>query len=341
MEVQRPVVGGLTRHVSEPSFKRPARGSTIDIGNLRSTLGVGKLESNNQKRHSFLRRNGENSVVGSTSRRPSKQFDFTKRSSTIGNVITVEDEQGAENLEEAMAQLPKEPSITDRAPVLAWTYKLELYETQVILTQWAKMKRNAAGGVDFADFYKFVCAIFDLTSINEEVAQTVFDSIRISKDADIERFLHWYMTNLFSVITMFTASPEKAASEKLVAQVAKDHGVGSSEIDNIKRAFDKYDKDGSGLIDKSEFTSMIHDMLKVKDPSHMPPQRIDKFWQEIDADGSGEVDFSEFAEWYLKYFDPEASSANQKASCKLAEAFYDGFSPEILRHRHLGAMSSA
>jgi Ca2+-binding EF-hand superfamily protein len=293
-------------------------------------MGVGKLESNNQKRHHFLRANGEKAVVTS-SRRPTKDFDFAKRSSTIDNGILVEEEQSGEHLEEAMVQSPKETSVTDRAPVLAWKYKLELYETKVIMIQWAKMKRNADGGVDFADFYKFVCAIFDLTSINQQMAQSVYDSVKVSKQADIERFLHYYMTNLFSVIAMLKASPEKAASEKLIARLATDFGVDSTKIDKMWRTFDKYDKDGSGLIDKGEFASMICDMMKVKEPSDMPAQRIDKFWQEIDEDGSGEVDFQEFAQWYLKYF--ASRSSKDSGSNNLIETFYESFSPDKQRGR--------
>ena len=63
-----------------------------------------------------------------------------------------------------------------------------------------------------------------------------------------------------------------------------------------KELFDGIDKDGNGLLDKSEVKTLFESMnLEVTDEQH------DKAYREMDDDGNGEVDFDEFHEWYANH----------------------------------------
>ena len=42
---------------------------------------------------------------------------------------------------------------------------------------------------------------------------------------------------------------------------------------------------------------VIRGILKVSDPSDVPPRRLERYWREIDLDCSGTVDFEEFVIW--------------------------------------------
>jgi len=244
-------------------------------------------------------------------------------------------------MEPSAPELTGDEAITAAAPMLARKYHLELFQTQTALLELSKAKRNCQGGLDYADFYRVVCQIFGARSIKGATVRTMWEETGMRRGVRVEKFLEWQMLNMFSVTTSLIASEDKRRSEELVTKLANDFSVRAVDIDRIKREFDRYDTDKSGFIDFDEFRRMLESILNAATSSDLSFDRVQKCWREIDSDGSGQVDFGEFTAWYLKYFDPEASSANQKASCKLAEAFYDGFSPEILRHRHLGAMSSA
>jgi len=244
-----------------------------------------------------------------------------------------EGEIAVEEVSTAPPPPPKVNPVTANAPMLASKHRLDVLEVKTVLIEFNKVRRNSDGGYNFQDFKKIFLAVFDIQDAMEEVIQKIYKETSMEKDASIDRFLEWYMLNMFSHTTLLTSTHEKANSEKMITKLAQEYGVSSSKLDNIKREFDKYDSDGSGLIDKEEFASMLKTLLKAKDSCDLSADRIKKFWMEIDHDGSGEVDFSEYANWYLKYFDPELTDAS--GSCNLIEAFYASFSPEHQRRRNM------
>jgi calmodulin len=65
--------------------------------------------------------------------------------------------------------------------------------------------------------------------------------------------------------------------------------------DELKRDFERYDTDGNGRIDESEFGSLVR-ALGV----NMSDARIAVAFQAIDVDGSGTVEFGEFRGWWKK-----------------------------------------
>jgi len=255
---------------------------------------------------------------------------LTRRSSTKDSEVKAAVMAEASSPEDSEASAAA--IVTANAPMLARKYRLELFETKTALLEFHKARRNVVGGLDYEDFYDMMCRLFAPT-IQDAIVQRIYTQTGMHQRASIERFLEWQMMNMFSETAGLLASPEKAESEKLVYQLAKDFAVGSLDIDHIKRAFDKYDTDKSGLIDFYEFRSMLENMLKAKVSSDLSLDRVKKFWREIDRDGSGQVDFSEFTEWYLKYFKPDFTS--EMGSCNLIEAFYASFNPENQRHFHL------
>lgn len=62
---------------------------------------------------------------------------------------------------------------------------------------------------------------------------------------------------------------------------------------NVQRAFARYDKDGSGMIERDELDLVLQDLgVTVTQP------RLDAAFAELDADDSGSVSFDEFARWF-------------------------------------------
>ena len=75
-----------------------------------------------------------------------------------------------------------------------------------------------------------------------------------------------------------------------------------SRIDNaaVLKAFNVFDRDGSGAIDRQEFAAAVK-ALQLD----MTQEDLDEAMREIDCDGSGEIDKKEFTAWFAKIGEPE------------------------------------
>jgi len=67
----------------------------------------------------------------------------------------------------------------------------------------------------------------------------------------------------------------------------------SRDYEKTKAIFDKYDKDGGGSLDYSEFRTVIRDLGEK-----MPERELRWLLTHIDKDKSGVIEFEEFWEWY-------------------------------------------
>lgn len=74
-----------------------------------------------------------------------------------------------------------------------------------------------------------------------------------------------------------------------------------TDLAELRRIFDFYDKDGSDLIDPEEFVPLLTRVLK-RPSNSMDKKEIWQIWDNIDQDGSGQISFDEFQQWYCKAF---------------------------------------
>jgi len=112
-------------------------------------------------------------------------------------------------------------------------------------------------------------------------------------------FLTWITQNSFSEEILLSGE------QREIRQQARDFGVPVPSIEAIKRSFDSFDMDKSGIIEYSEFRLLLLELLNVKTDQNvsLPERRVRSFWREMDIDCSGYVSFTEFAMWYLRHFD--------------------------------------
>lgn len=144
---------------------------------------------------------------------------------------------------------------------------------------------------------------------------------------DFEEFLLWRHARHFVEDLILDKDQDRRLRE-----VARSYGLTIPEVENIKKEFDRFDLDSSGLIDRDEFKKCLVALLKGKDISDMPQNRLDRYWREIDVDQSGTVSLDEFLVWYIKYFYvPKGESDEQGDICGPITQAYSSLGTNRLR----------
>ena len=82
-----------------------------------------------------------------------------------------------------------------------------------------------------------------------------------------------------------------------------------AEMDEILQTFLSFDRDGSGFIDREEFSELV-----VAAGASLDPGRIDEAFNAVDLDGNGVIDFNEFIRWWYERMERrDAARAQQQA----------------------------
>lgn len=218
---------------------------------------------------------------------------------------------------------------------MALRYKLMRSEVRCIIQEFMKAPRNEVGGLQQEHFDVAMEKIFEVPKINKVVSKSAYVAANIEKEINIEKFLMWYVQNMFTQISALTADKAMADSNALAYRLAEKHQVTNATIDKIKTKFDLYDLDRSGKIDFSEFQAMFCVILKVRDVDDLNPERMKRFWSQIDHNLDGGIDFEEFVNWYLKSFSPDTDNDDDWDMAGPLEKFYNNFNPSVQRRNTL------
>jgi Ca2+-binding EF-hand superfamily protein len=218
---------------------------------------------------------------------------------------------------------------------LALRHRLSLSEVKSIVKEFQAAPKTADGLIQRKDFNKVMCRIFDVDVVDENVAKNAFELSGFHNRMDIEKFLEWYVQNMFTQVNGMNCAKDKVASEKMVYKIAEKHQVSTMVVDKVKVKFDYYDTDKSGHICFKEFTAMFCAILKTKSTEDLNPDRLRRFWSEIDTNGDEGVDFEEFCDWYLKYFAADDDDPDNWDMAGPLRAFYDSYDPRVQRRNSL------
>lgn len=107
-----------------------------------------------------------------------------------------------------------------------------------------------------------------------------------------EEYFVWMLESCF--IEEVVVPPSQLA----MRQLARELNVTINDLDGLKKVFDRYDKDRSGMIEKAEFTTILCEIWKA-DPRDLTHNMFNRMWSEVDLDRSGFIDFEEFAVWFV------------------------------------------
>lgn len=115
-----------------------------------------------------------------------------------------------------------------------------------------------------------------------------------SGQVDFEEYLHWVRNTHF---TQELAVPDM--KERELRRIARAYNLEIMQIDRLKTVFDKFDADGSGQIDHSEFKDVLCCLLHAN-ADDISQQMLDRYWVEADVNGDGDISFEEFVDWTQK-----------------------------------------
>jgi hypothetical protein len=234
---------------------------------------------------------------------------------TIGNEST-------EPLEERQAIF----SNSSRAGILSRMYRLPFHEVLRIAQELDSLQDAESGHISDEDFQQWMYRVFDCSELDQDLVDDAMEVSLTQRRVHLNKFLAWYVQNMFFQINQLNSCPDRLASDSLVAEMAQRYKVPAFTIDVVKREFDRYDVNRDALLDYSEFLEMVHTLLRAN-VGDLSEQRIQRFWGEIDKYGNGTVNFKEFIDWFLKYF----IVVGQHIRCCLVENFYESFKPEVQR----------
>lgn len=226
-------------------------------------------------------------------------------------------------------------SLGARAVRASKAYNMTFNEAKEILEAFDNTTKNISGRFCKQDLNNFLCNLFHA----KEIPETTLDEIyyrTCSADSplpfDLEAFFAWHMCS-FSTVAKLRG--DKAAVMKCASldEICAKHGIDANDLDKVQRVFEKYDTDGSGVLDKDEFELMIVVYLGAT-KADISKDRLAAWWREIDLDGSGAVEFPEFVEWYVKYF-------GSASSLTPTQAFYASFNPSVQRMKFMSGVDDS
>lgn len=181
------------------------------------------------------------------------------------------------------------------------------------------------GRLDITEFEKLVIKLLDLNPNDPVPENLLFTRWREadkdgSGEIDFLEFCQRYSVHGFELDVLLSAD------EREMRRIAKDCDLSIDDVEDIKRKFDLFDIDKSGMIGESEFSLLLHKLAKCPPDVTLPASRIRQFWSEImskmENKASGEVNFKGFVLWYQKYF-PSNQGVSRTAKSPM-EFFYGG-----------------
>ncbi len=76
--------------------------------------------------------------------------------------------------------------------------------------------------------------------------------------------------------------------------------VGRERIEKMRVAFDSFDKDGNGVLDRDEVADLLKMHFKETGINKKPAKKdVDEFFEQLDDDKNETIEFEEFVDFML------------------------------------------
>eukprot|EP00439_Symbiodinium_sp_Y106_P060385 s105_g8.t3 len=157
---------------------------------------------------------------------------------------------------------------------------------------WSDAASNQMQSLSFAPMpsTEELTRVESLADLSPHFVETATRTVnRTGSDAiDVRDFFIWY--SAFSFSEELTPNKEDHRTRRL----AKKLGLEVVDVDDYRKAFDKFDADGSGMIEIDEFEDILRHLLKLPKETELEPNRVANLWRIADKNRDDVVDFEEF-----------------------------------------------
>lgn len=150
---------------------------------------------------------------------------------------------------------------------------------------------------EFARAVRHRCNIPESVPLPSELLNDQWFKVTKYNDqcVDFERFLLWsFGTEL--VEERIVPDPQ----ERRLRSLARKHDILPTDIDHIKRIFDKFDVDGRGMLNESNFTQTIHHLVYPQKAEDIGQPSLRRLWMEANTRNESGITFDTFLDWYLR-----------------------------------------
>ena len=89
--------------------------------------------------------------------------------------------------------------------------------------------------------------------------------------------------------------------KKMSKMYENEECIAKDKIAKMKKAFQSYDKDGNGVLDRKEIRGLLQLHFKEEGIKRKPTKDdVDQFFDSIDDDKSGTIEFTEFKKFLIE-----------------------------------------
>mmetsp|Transcript_21019 Transcript_21019/g.47433 ORF Transcript_21019/g.47433 Transcript_21019/m.47433 type:complete len:185 (-) Transcript_21019:158-712(-) len=160
------------------------------------------------------------------------------------------------------------------------------------------------------NFPKLLCELTRVENLSDLTPHFVETATRTanrtgSDTIDVRDFFIWY--SAFSFSEELTPNKEDHRTRRL----AKKLGLEVVDVDDYRKAFDKFDADKSGVIEIDEFEDILRHLLKLPKETELEPNRVANLWRIADKNHDDVVDFEEFCLFWSESYGGSGSDNSQ------------------------------
>lgn len=133
-----------------------------------------------------------------------------------------------------------------------------------------------------------------------EILAEAFRHAGKTRELEFSQFAIWFSSRSFCEDVLDKES-------KWLRRIARKHSVHHAEVENYNNMFNRFDKDGNGTIDSTEFQELLCACIKAPASVGLPAARVKNLWKIADEDGDHEINFEEFLRFYTKYLGTDST----------------------------------
>jgi len=186
----------------------------------------------------------------------------------------------------------------DQCLTLARKHNLAVSTVREKFTEFNALDTDGSHTLNLGEFQAAIrkrCTLQEDAPIPEHLLDSSFNEV--DKDGsglvNFEEYLLWTESHAFN-LEMLVPDPR----DRFLRLFAREQGWVLTEVEKVKKIFDSFDADDTGIIEENEFRLVIAKLIG----DHVPHTRLRQYWLEACGQERHDLDFEAFTKWYGNVF---------------------------------------